>query len=245
MKIRLASWNVSCGIVVDDCLASLDVVKYIGDTVTSNSIDILLLQEVIVEPKESGCTSLCISKNCSLQYYCDHALSQSHLVDNVRMGVSILSKTNLIRTSIYQIPYVPLEIKRDNKQYIAHEKAFLGCFSPSLGIQFIVGHCPSFAFFNTKPEYYGEEIFKPLENELINRSMLCPTIIGGDFNTQNVNELMPRLYENFSSAIRTSTRPNGTQTDYIFARGVQLLDSYVIPTLFDHSCCIAEVELLG
>lgn len=249
MKLIIASLNIGCGISSEITNLS-DLKTYFASLINDNNIDILLLQEVPGSDRPNLISCKIISEITHLKYYEECMLSKSHLVDNANMGISIMSRFPLELEDIYMLPKLNFNTIKDGQTISPHEKGFISCkinHETKRSVRIINGHCPSFSYFNKNPFNYIKTIYEPLENVLCkynNPAMLV--IIGGDFNTIELENMMPRLFEQFKSPINEPTRLNNDQNDYILVQqNTNVVQTSVKRTIFDHHICIIEISDRG
>ena len=245
MNLKVATWNLSCGMDINRELAPGD---YFYDAIKFHDLDILFLQEVIIRTIHSAVTAEKISRNTELKYFLEHELSPSHKLSESFMGIAILSKYPLKQYDFLKLPNPGFKIEKNGRVYEAHEKGFMFACIEEFDLLLGVGHCPSFNFFDVDDRKYKELIYRPVEEkmmELLEKEKRI--IIGGDFNTKHITAVMPQANKSYKQLIHGETRPRllfpaNVQSDYIFISDKLVsLKTSIIEGIIDHYICIAEV----
>lgn len=245
-KINFATFNINCGVPYKNTLEfknqSFDPSTSISRLINQNDLDIACFQEILVEDEKHFSMSKRISKKCDLKYYKDLTLSDSHIVKDRKMGVSILSKYPITKMERFFLDD-PNILQKDQYGLVvkSHKKGFLitKLQLDTVEICCVTGHCIPFHSFEIDVMDY-QYIYKKLEEKLI---MLLQEnyyiIVGADFNTTRLEALMPKVFQQYRSLVNTATRPNGRRDDYIFCdKNSEVFDFRLIKTCYDHYGCM-------
>jgi hypothetical protein len=128
--------------------------------------------------------------------------------------------------------------------YKSHEKGFLITkISHEEAVWVITGHCFPFHSFNRDVMDF-KYIYNELEEKLLYFfEKSTPAIIGADFNTTRLQQLMPNLFRLSYSLFDIPTRPNGRSDDYILCSRQFVERKYkVVETCFDHYACVSTLK---
>jgi len=247
-SIRIASWNIRCGLPHPSMLLSdfeSTGLKFIIDCLKISSIDIVGLQEVIFED-ENNSQAIKIAQGAGFEYCECWKLSDCHLKKNASMGIALLSKHVIKNTKRIKLINPITGIKNSNNILPIHDKGFIQSQIEFKGqeIDFITGHGYPFHSLNLESlEFkYIYENFEESLQYLFDSDRLA--IICGDFNSQVMPFLMPRIFSRYNSIINSSTRPIDRCDDYILCSNhFEVLNTWIIPSISDHFFCAAELKI--
>lgn len=257
-SLRIATWNISCGIPAEWSISNgikkeKDYKKFglldeVIQKINDENIDIIGIQESVAFRNKEKSFAQIISENTSLKYYAEFEVSDCHLLENGNIEEVILSKYPIKNSQNIMFENVNLSnVARDGKTYKLFDDGFIMAdieLSDNLEIKFITGHAPAFHVFGKIPEDYSY-VYKRLE-ENIEKSMKenNKIFIVGDYNTENLLELLPFINSNFKNYIEGVTYFEGTAIDYILAeKSIKCLSNKKIENKSDHLLCIASFEI--
>ena len=251
MKLIIASYNISGGFYDDnqsvdffdkdqsdsiDLRLLNDIVKIIND----ENIDIICFQEIITTKRIDYINK--IMEKTNLKYEDHFELSPCHIVENTECGIALLSKypiTNSIK-NLFTNPKLSKTTSSGNTYYM-FDKGFLmsNININDSNISILTHHGFPFRRFNSTPEA-NESIFVEFDNYI---NKLNPTIITGDFNSENFIEMMPYTKINYVKTINEVTTDDGMKFDNILIKNNLSYSSKIIKSLSDHFIVISEIEL--
>lgn len=255
-KLKIISWNIAGGRKVLSSnrfdYGSEDV-AYFAKIIKKQNPDIICFQEVHFS-KNSEPTSGLIAKILGGYNVSNYILSPSHIDKNCLLGMSMLTKFDVIKSTNFVYPYPKFELFfKDGRKAEKHNK----------GMQVI--EIKDFLIANTQilpigifGHTYLEENGRYLINRIIEKqikNLKRPMILCGDFGADYEN----RFYEVFNKLVTTlhlndaikgcvtrnvdSSKVGKFKTDYIFySPEFKLIKSGVIETQTDHFLCFAEFE---
>ena len=251
MKLKIASYNISGGFYEDNQTVDFfdkdksnnidlrllnDIVKVIND----EELDIICFQEIITT-KEINYISMIMDKT-KLKYETHFELSPCHVVENTECGLAILSKYP-INNSIKQLFTNPMLSKTTSsgKTYYTFDKGFLLSTIDinNNTISILTHHGFPFRRFNSTPEE-NKQVFIEFDNYI---KELNPTIITGDFNSENFIDMMPYTKNNYIKTINEITTDDGMKFDNILLKNNLIYRERIIKSLSDHFIVINEITL--
>lgn len=245
-NIRFATMNIGGGVPFNESDEynnnSFNSVDNIVSIINNNSLDIACFQEVLMGDENHPSMSYEIAKKSNLRYFKELLLSDSHIVNGRKMGVSIISRFPFTDSEIFMLENPNItHITKSGAIYISHEKGFLitKVCADNGEVCCVTGHCLPFHSFDRDIMDY-KYIYTRLEDKLI--SLLDKNrhiIIGADFNTTRLPQLMPELFNKYHSIVDIPTRPNGRGDDYILCDMEADVQFRLIKTCYDHYCCMA------
>lgn len=245
-RIRFATLNIGGGVPYNctpesqDCM--FNAVNYVSRLISDNDLDVVCFQEILMADDENKSMSSLIASECGLKFYRELMLSDSHIVKGRKMGVSIVSRfpINFSEAFMLENPHLT-KIVKPGIIYKSHEKGFLISIlqTDMSEICCVTGHCLPFHAFDQDVMAF-KYIYKALEEKLIMlNDEMKNVIIGADFNTAKLNQLMPEVFRRYRSLVDMPTRPNGRRDDYIICDRNTEAEFHMIETCFDHFGCIA------
>lgn len=251
IQLRCLTWNISAAVLnygaaeVPGVAAAAD---YIARCLASFKPDVVALQEVpFFDPESEFIDGLAAKAGFAHTYY--FPVSPSHLHDNARIGIGVLSRFPLLDARRVDLPNPNLIIDLpDGRSQKTHDKAMIvtKIAHPECPFHFICAHLPPFAEFNRRP---GEPMFRELRKvmgDAIRPLASEPVLFAGDINAESMSQLVPELLEEakFFELIYRVTKGGREICDQIacsphWTDGTAL----VIPSKSDHTICVADLTL--
>lgn len=254
-KIKIATWNISCGIPAEWSITNgikkekeykkFGLIDEVIQKINDENIDIIGLQESVSFRDGKESFAQIISEHTNLKYYSEFEVSDCHLLENANIEEVILSKYPITKTENIMFKNVNLSnVSRDGKTYRLFDDGFIIAniqISSNLSINFITGHAPAFHVFGKVPEDYGY-VYKKLESYVETYIKDNKKIfIVGDYNTEKLLEMLPFIKNNFKNYVDGVTYFEGTAIDYILAENdIKCLSNKKIENKSDHLLCIAD-----
>lgn len=250
MKLKIASFNISCGFYVNNQSVDLfdkekskdvdfrflnEIIKIIND----EDIDIICFQEIITTKRFNYINK--ILEKTSLNYESHFELSPSHIIENAEFGIAILSKYP-IDNNIKKFFTNPMLSKTTSsgKTYYIYDKGFLiskvninnNC------INILTHHGFPFRRFNSTPKD-NINTFIEFDNYI---KEYRPDIITGDFNSEDYIDMMLYTNDNYIKTVNEVTTDDGMKFDNILIRKDIKYSSKIIKSLSDHYMVIDNIE---
>ncbi|NLC48159.1 MAG: endonuclease/exonuclease/phosphatase family protein [Tenericutes bacterium] len=226
--LKIASWNIGEDELYKDNKLTKESYKYIKTMIIENNIDIICFQENIISNEY-------IKNNTLLKYKVDMFLSTSK--DGFSTGISIYSKypISLIKKVMFNNPNFKYKDK------ISYDRGFVFVQVVNTPLVICSGHALPFHVFNESPSDF-KYIFDEMETEMIN--IFNDTfILTCDLNYENIEELFPKISK-ISNILKLENTYKNKQVDHILvSKNIQVLNSKVIKTRFDHNICICDLEI--
>ncbi len=235
--MRIATWNIAGNQTYPE---KQEEPEYFVNSINKIDPDILLLQEVHFKDDYS------FSKKYfqNYPYIFDSEVSPSHNNPEFRLGLSILSKHEIINEHTVTLLNPNLTKVLSNKKIIkSHEKAVQICSINGINIANIQ-LLPLHVFGTT---YDNEEGFtRELEDQLL-QLLVLPTIFAGDFNHKEPQKIFPRLFSKLNLKDCLPGEPtfvyHSTNPDHIYLpKSIKCINSKIIKSLTDHYLCITDIE---
>lgn len=250
-RVRCLTWNIS-GAVLDggtgpaaDMAGAAD---YVVRCVAGLHPEIVALQEVpFLEPENEFIDG--IAQKAGFPYTHYFAVSPSHLHENARLGIAVLSRFPLSDARRVDLPNPNLIIHLpDGRRQKTHDKAMLiaKVAHPEGEFHFICAHLPPFAEFNRRP---GEPMFRELRavmRDAIRPLGPEPVLFAGDINSESLKQLVPELLEQdgFFELIYRVTKCDREICDQIACSPHWTnASALVVPSKSDHAICVADLSL--
>lgn len=239
--MRLATWNIGTALGKDNH----DSIDYIAGCVKKNMVDVLCLQEVQTSSMGNSTFINELQNKLSFGFSQYYELSSAHLTDNTMMGVSILSKYEIIDSFEIRLtnPNIcfeknGIEIKSDNKGFLATKILYKGKV-----IKIITGHMLPFHSLGSDSLEH-KDLYQEMYNKIKSNNDHFPLVICGDFNSSKLNLLAEDLFIEMTNVFSEATRYNGNQNDYIFISKDWISKNFRIDmNEYDHFLCVCELEL--
>jgi len=239
MKLQFGTWNI--GHINKTNTSEDDNNHYIIEVVKSNSLNVICLQEVIIKSKDSSSQLQQIKSGLNCEYYVEQQLVDTWSKNGAIYGNAILSffPITLVDKKILDNPAI--KYKREGLSFLSHDKGFL-CISLN-DILIINAHLYPFHSFNKDEKNY-KYIYSEFERSILKLCNKKKTIIGADFNTKHISQLMPKLADEFNILINGPTRPSGRADDNILVNNGSEVESVnIIRTDSDHYLCACTIDL--
>lgn len=251
-NIKIATWNISGGVLSDvsengyfdqEKKKRIDesFLNEIIEIINEEKIDIISFQEIITTEDINYINK--IKNNTNLKYSCYFELSECNLVKDTNCGIAILSKYPIIDIKKYKFKNPKLsKITSTGKVYFTYDK---GCLLAKLLIDnrevcIITNHGFPFRRFNSTPEE-NIEVFRQFEEYILKFNN---SIVTGDFNAENILELMPKLKITKDIVFDEITTSDGKKFDNIIIdKSIKCINKKIIKSLSDHYLCIAIIEI--
>lgn len=242
-QIIIATWNVGQDSKHKEI--TIDSYEYIKNVIEENNIDIIAFQEAITESDTLEPLAQYISKNTNLKYYEQISLSPSDVNENDNMGVAICSKFKITNNEKYILENPNLVYKKyDTITYWSHDKGFNISKIDELDLIVVEGHCLPFHIFKESPLNY-KDIYLDLQNKILEQLNLNSNVIVlGDFNYENIYELLPELKEKMNSVYSNEKTRKDKQFDWILTtQNIEHINYKILEARFDHKLCMAELTV--
>lgn len=252
MKLNIATWNISGGVSKEVSVEEYfdqDKSKKIDKTflneivkiINEKKIDIMGFQEIITTESIKYIEN--IAEKTDLKNYRYFELSDCNLVENTKCGIVIMSKYSIIDDSklLFTNPKLSKTTKTGSTYY-TYDK---GCLEVSLDvfgkqINFITNHGFPFRRFESEPIKHLD-IFKEFSNFILKYDNV---IITGDFNAENVVELMPDINNKIINTFGEVTTIDGKKFDDILIdKKFTMIDKELVHSLSDHFLCIVKIDI--
>ena len=255
--MKFATWNIneSVGITCDlndqktiDTI-NINNINEIIDKINTYDFDVICFQEYPTYINDKISLTNKILKETNLKYYAKKDTYDSSLFKGGRVGVAIFSKYEIIDTqyALFGNPHMT-KISSKGIKYESFDKGIIKIVIKKEGNNFtiITGHAMAFAPFD-KTEFDYPESYKPLE-EIINNSKNDNLVVMGDFNTEKLFQIIPKI-----KGIVQDTIVGTTTKDYYEKRGevhmdyiminhnIKCTNNYKIDNFSDHYIMCSEL----
>lgn len=174
----------------------------------------LILQEYIPDEQLTDVIYKAIGLKCS--YFKE--FSQSHVAINKHMGIAVFSNCEIAENDVYKLIKPNGTFYHNGKAEQFHDKYFISLTvtNKAKQINVITGHGYSFYRYGINPTDYLK-VFTSLDSWLCSKVRNQETIIAGDFNVDNLIQLLPNLCKSYFDIFEgCPTRLSGRKTDCIF-----------------------------
>ncbi len=255
--MKCATWNINecVGITCD-----------LNDQKTTDTININNINEIIEKINEYDFDVICfqeyptyindkisltnkILKETNLKYYAERDTYDSYLFNGGRVGVSIFSKYKIVDTqyTLFGNPHMT-KISSKGIKYESFDKGIIKIVikKDEKNLTIITGHAMAFAPFD-KTEFDYPESYKPLE-EIINDSKNDNLVVMGDFNTEKLYNIIPKIKDIVKDTINGPTtkdyyeKRGEVHMDYIMInQNVKCIKNYKIDNFSDHYIICSEL----
>ncbi len=234
--MKVATWNIAGNQTYPDKLENPEYFVKIIDEINP---DILLLQEVHFKDNYSFSQKYF----SNYKYIFNSPISDSHNNPQFKLGLSILSKFEIINPETFLLINPDLtKVQTDGKIIKSHDKAVQVCNINGINVantQLLPLHV-----FNTN--YEKETIFtQQLEGQLLS-ILKTPLIFAGDFNHPVPQDLFPGLFNKLAVKDCLSGEPTfiykNSNPDHIFiSKDMKVSNSKIQKTKTDHYLCIVKI----
>lgn len=239
---RLLTWNIGGGIVESKKEEDID---YFIKEIKRERPAIVCLQEVTARHMDARQTER-MARETGLDYVIRQPHSPSHLSEDGFLEVTILSRFPVNYWKFYRLPYkdLPLQGKEDQPTK-RHDKGFLRASLQVSGQELIVlcGHTVPFEIFGRDAMEFPD-ISREMERIITLERK--PTVVGADFNYENLQRLIPDVYRmRFTDALEGDvTTPHKGAVDHILYNDFLRCRRYRIKKKdADHHLCYADFKL--
>lgn len=246
--MRVATWNIGGGFISSDQKHEYDFedIKYFIKELKAVNPDIICFQEIHVSDKNDQ--PKIIADSLGFQHVATHSIADSHLKDNEKLSISIISRFPIISSKFNILPNPNLEFIWKGKKAFSHDKGFLESIIDYKGtnIRILSGHMVPFRNFGKN---FLDDEFKEIRNQIekIILDEKMPKIICADMNfDEKIDNLIPNVFENnFKSILKDNpTTPKGRKYDKIIvSKEWESTNSDIIESKTDHFLCFADIEL--
>ncbi|MBT5021238.1 endonuclease/exonuclease/phosphatase family protein, partial [Candidatus Woesearchaeota archaeon] len=192
--MRIATWNIGGGFTSNgnNKFTKKDM-NYFLTELKNIKTDIILLQEVHCNQDNTLSEQLNLSK----KNYLSSNIHKSHIEKNMNTRLSTLTNFEVLSKETIFLPNPNLIKKKKNIQLVSHDKAFLKTEIKYGKIKiniFNIQLLPLQIF----DRNYSEEQFSNIRTEIENIILKedKPTIICGDFNYDNLQKIIPKVFSN-------------------------------------------------
>lgn len=257
--MKVATWNINecvgitCNLDNQKTAKTVNTknIEEIVKKVNEYDFDVICFQEypTFINEKESLTNEL-LSKT-KLKYCETYDTYDSYLFKGGRAGVAIFSKYEMKATfkTLFVNPNMVKHSSNGNTYY-SFDKGIIKAKinGPEGEVTIITGHAMAFAPFD-KTEFDYPESYKPLE-ELIKASKDSNLIVLGDFNTEKLFDLIPKIKNDVHDIINSPTTKDyyenrgEVQMDYILINNKMKSEvKYKIDNFSDHFIIGADLQL--
>jgi hypothetical protein len=255
--MRFVSWNIAGGHTfkksVEDAVSyEKEDLDYFISELRKTEADIVALQEVHtpIDPHERSQAEI-IAAELGLNLAGNHVYQdRSHIKAGNQLSLSILSRYPARDVDFHKVPNPGLTVTRPNgDMWKTFDVGFLSCAVDykRTRINISDGHMVPFHYFHRD---FLEPAFGEIRNsitELFISLSKQPTLIGADFNYNDLQALLPHIFEGkeYQEAfVGTETTPGRGQQDHVlFSRQWNFKKSEVRKANADHFICISDLEL--
>lgn len=259
-NLKIVTWNIN-GLIGKNLSgqfaekSAIDIIqesneKY-GSALKKIGPDFICLQEVHSMGNTYSQTKD-IAEIAEFKYFKELPLDDSHHIKkkNLKIGISIISRHEIIESKINLLTNPNIEVQKKNEVWKSHDKGFISIkinIPPIGDVNIISIHLLPFHRFNIDiNDYRIIKCWKELDYMLSNYSNGL-TIIGGDFNRNNVSSLLKGLFNNhhFQDVNFEKTTHRATFFDHIIiSNNLHIINKKVFDNFdySDHYPCFAEVE---
>jgi endonuclease/exonuclease/phosphatase family metal-dependent hydrolase len=246
--MRIATWNIGGGFIESNKKYAYDIedINYFIDELRSINPDIVCFQEIHVSEKNDQ--PRIIADSLRFQYVTTHSIADSHLKDNEKLSISIISRFPIISSKFNLLPNPNLQFIWKGKTEFSHDKGFMEATIDYKGsdIRILSGHMVPFRIFGKN---FLDDEFKEIRNQ-IEKIILhekIPEIICADMNfSEEIEILIPNVFNNgFKFVLKNDpTTPKGKTFDKIIvSKEWKTTNSDIIIGKADHFLCFADIEL--
>jgi len=245
--MRIATWNIGGGFVLSNKNKyDIENLNYFIGELKATNADIICFQEV--HYSNNNDQAKIIANHLGFEYSKTHPLADSHLKDDEKLSVSVISKYPIISSEFNLLPNPNIQFIWKGKKVLSHDKGFLNVIIDYNGfdVEILSGHMVPFR--KAGKDFLDDE-FKKIRDEIerIILSKKIPKIICADMNFNgDIKELIPAVFENNFSFILNNqpTTPKGRNYDKIvISKDWKFINSHIVKGKADHFLCVADVEL--
>ncbi|MFH1030363.1 MAG: endonuclease/exonuclease/phosphatase family protein [bacterium] len=246
--MRIATWNIGGGFIESNQKHEYDVedISYFIEELKSINPDIACFQEIHVSKKNDQ--PKIIADSLGFQYITTHPIADSHLKDNEKLSISIISRFPIISSKFNLLPNPNLQFIWRGKTAFSHDKGFMEAVIGYKGIKIKIlsGHMVPFRKFGKN---FLDDEFKEIRNQ-IEKIILhekIPEIICADMNfDEEIEKLIPNVFDNdFKFVLKNNptTPKERTYDKIIVSKEWKSSNSDIINGKADHFLCFADIDL--
>ena len=144
--MRIATWNIGGGFILSEQKREYDLedIDYFIHELKSSKAEIICLQEIHIS--ENNDQPKIIAEGLGYQYFEAESIADSHLKDDERLSISIISKYPILSAKFNKLTNPNLEFVWRGKQAFSHDKGFLEAIVEYNGtnIRILSGHMVPF-----------------------------------------------------------------------------------------------------
>lgn len=249
--MKIVSWNIAGGHtfrgrVEDASSYEKEDLDYFIDQLTVLEPEIISLQEAHTPTDQTHSSQAqTIAQNLGYEFVNHPYSDRSHIKQGQRLSLATISKFPIEKSYFHLLPNPNLKTVRPNGDvWVSLDVGFLVTEVDYRGLKVNVGNCHMVPY-----HYFGrdflefEDIRNAISGFLISLSER-PTLVAGDFNYNNLRELLPTIFENGryqESFEGIETAPGRGQQDHILYSKDWTLGNYEVRKLdADHYLCASE-----
>ncbi|MEM7106189.1 MAG: endonuclease/exonuclease/phosphatase family protein [Bacteroidota bacterium] len=252
-KLKVLSWNIGKKIIDENQWQNelAETNSNVAEIINTLDPDICFFQEICSSNKLKYSQSEWLSSETGLDHYVDFALDKSHHVKQIDLdlGISILSKYPIIKTSKFEVFNPDISVYRENGEiWHSHNKGFLTIeimFS-KIALKVINVHLLPLPKFKIKPnDSLIMEVWQSIHLFLLHQNVKN-IIIGGDFNIGNIEKYVKKFQKFKKINSIESTTIDGRNVDYFFCSNDFEIGTVVVhntPYFLDHKPIILTLNL--
>lgn len=246
--MRIVTWNIGGGFIESKLKYEYDLedINYFINELKSVNPDIVCFQEIHIS--EINNQPQIIADSLGFKYITTHSIADSHLKDDEKLSISIISRYPVISSKFNLLTNPNLEFEWKGKKAFSHDKGFLEAIIDyqETNIRVLSGHMVPFRKFGKNfLDNEFEEIRNQIEKIILYGKM--PKIICADMNFDGeIEKLIPNIFENDYKFILENipTTPKGRTYDkIIISKDWKITNSDILNGKADHFLCFADIEL--
>jgi len=248
--MRIATWNIGGGFIESKQKYEYDFenINYFIDELKKINPDIVCFQEIHISKKNDQ--PKIIAEHLNFQHITTHSIADSHLKDDEKLSISIISKFPIISSKFNLLPNPNLQFIWKGKKAFSHDKGFL---ETSIDykwatIRVLSGHMVPFRKFGKD---FMDKEFENIRDqvEIIILNQRIPEIICADMNFDwEIEKLIPNVFDSgfkFILEDKPTTPKWKTYDKIIISKEWKSTNSKIINGKADHFLCFADVELVN
>ncbi len=255
LQLRVATWNIGGGFVAADQPQRFDVedLAYFAATLQPLARDVVCLQEIHtpITSSQAGQAEQ-LAHMLQMPYWQAVPYGpncRSPFRDDQDLSLAILSRWEILTTCYALLPNPHLRAEvASGELWTTHDKGFLSARLDVAGRRVVVltGHTVPFEIYHREAL---EDEFAPIRRSMeatILASAARPTIVTGDFNYDDVERLLPRVFQaGYRRVLIGPTEPRyGRQRDHILVSPHWRVErALVLPGRADHYLGYADISL--
>jgi endonuclease/exonuclease/phosphatase family metal-dependent hydrolase len=254
--MKLVCWNIAGGHIFRETLEDAisyeeENLDYFIEKLRSENADVIVLQEAHtpINKEDLGQCEV-IAQRLDYSFTANHTYGLSHIKSGNQLSLSTLSRYPIVHSVFHKLPNPGLSVIRPNgDSWASFDVGFLVCETDFNGtlINIANGHMVPF-------HYYKRDFSEPdFQNVRSAISELCvtlsekPTLVGADFNYNDVSSLLPELFKDNTyreAFVDIETTPGRGQQDHmLYSKQWHFESCEVKKVEADHFLCSMEVAL--